>query len=55
MREAEENVVAAVSALKMAVEDFSRKMAEFTNLKQVNLNLEHDVLADIKARLNRKP
>jgi len=54
LKEAEEALTATISNLKMVIEDLSRKFDSFSELKLANLNLEHEVLADIKQRLNRK-
>jgi len=54
LKEAEEALTATISNLKIVIEDLSRKFDSFSELKLANLNLEHEVLADIKARLNRK-
>jgi len=54
LKEAEEALSSAISGLKMAIEDLTQKFDSFSELKLANLNLEHEVLADIKARLNRK-
>ena len=53
LQEAEAGVVAAVSSLKMAIDDLIQRFDSFGELKHVNLNLEREVLTDIKARLNR--
>jgi len=54
LKEAEEALTATISNLKIVIEDLSRKFDSFSELKLANLNLEHEVLADIKQRLNRK-
>ena len=54
LKEAEEALSGAISGLKMAIDDLTLKFDSFSELKLANLNLEHEVLTDIKARLNRK-
>ena len=54
LKEAEEALSGAISGLKMAIEDLTLKFESFSELKLANLNLEREVLSDIKARLNRK-
>ena len=54
LKEAEEALTATISNLKIVIEDLSRKFDSFSELKLANLNLEHEVLSDIKQRLNRK-
>ena len=54
LKEAEEELSGAISGLKVAIDDLTLKFESFTELKLANLNLEHEVLTDIKARLNRK-
>ena len=55
LKEAEEALTATISELKMVIEDLSQRFDSFSELKLVNLNIEREVLTDIKARLNRKP
>lgn len=54
LKEAEEALAARISELKMVIEDLSSKFESFSELKLVNLNLERQVLTDIKKRLNSK-
>jgi hypothetical protein len=52
LKEAEQAVSASISSLKMVIEDLIQKFDSFSELKTVNLNLEREVLTDIKTRLH---
>jgi hypothetical protein len=55
LKEAEQALSATISSLKMVIEDLVQKFDSFSELKQVNLNLEREVLTDIKKKLDSKP
>lgn len=52
LKEAEQAVVSSISSLKIIIEDLVQKFNGFSELKLQNLNLERDILTDIKKRLN---